>query len=312
MKIVFFGSGSIGKKHANLLEKYFSHELYAYRHAKKPGENDSGVKEVFSWSEVARLKADLAFITNPTFLHIDTALKCAKLGMNLFIEKPIGSNTNGLNRLLTLAKEKKLTTYVSYCLRFHPVIKYLNSYLKGKKIAHVRIVASSYLPDWRINADYAESYSAKKEQGGGVIFDLSHELDYCNYLFGDILEINGRYGKKSSLKLNCEDYADLLLRCKKAVVNLHLNFFSKDIERSLTINLIDGSFIKADLIRNTVAIGGKGKEVRRVFKNGQSDMYLNQLRYFFGNYGNKKMMNNIFVAANLFRKIVNFKKQYAN
>ena len=39
-----------------------------------------------------------------------------------------------------------------------------------------------FLPDWRKNIAYSKSYSSIKKQGGGVLLDLSHELDYATYL----------------------------------------------------------------------------------------------------------------------------------
>ena len=41
-----------------------------------------------------------------------------------------------------------------------------------------------YLPDWRTNADYSKSYSASFEMGGGVLFDLIHEIDLAVNLMG--------------------------------------------------------------------------------------------------------------------------------
>ena len=42
---------------------------------------------------------------------------------------------------------------------------------------------STNLPTWR-KGDYTKSVSAKKKYGGGVINELSHELDLMLYLFG--------------------------------------------------------------------------------------------------------------------------------
>ncbi|WP_298654045.1 Gfo/Idh/MocA family oxidoreductase, partial [uncultured Proteiniphilum sp.] len=60
-------------------------------------------------------------------------------------------------------------------------------------------------PDWRPNTDYKKSYSAKKEEGGGVSIDLIHEWDYLIYLFGFPQEVYNLQGKFSHLDINSED-----------------------------------------------------------------------------------------------------------
>ena len=46
------------------------------------------------------------------------------------------------------------------------------------------INCSSFLPSWRKNIDYQSSVSAKKSLGGGVLLELSHEIDYLIWLIG--------------------------------------------------------------------------------------------------------------------------------
>jgi len=61
------------------------------------------------------------------------------------------------------------------------------------------------LPDWRPWQDYSQSYSAKKELGGGVVLDLIHELDYSYWLFGEFYELKSFTGKVSNLKIETND-----------------------------------------------------------------------------------------------------------
>lgn len=311
MKIIFFGLGSIGQRHIKLLQKNFSHTIFVYRSTKKSKVNNLGIKELYSWQAAERLAPDVAFITNPTSLHIETAIKCAELGMNLFIEKPLCSDTRGLDKLIGLVKEKKLTTYVAYCMRFHPLIKHIQKYIKNKQTMHCNIITSSYLPSWRSRQDYRESYSAHKKQGGGVILDLSHEIDYSFYLFGDIIKMKGSYGKISDLSIDTEDYADILIKCKRATINMHLNFFSRNKERKISIDFADSSYVKADFIENSWTVYEKGNLKKCKYYLHPDEVYLNQLTYFFQNYENKRMMNNILEAAKLLKSILIFKKQYA-
>ena len=47
----------------------------------------------------------------------------------------------------------------------------------------VRVECQSWLPYWRPERDYRESYSARADEGG-VLRDLVHELDYAIWAFG--------------------------------------------------------------------------------------------------------------------------------
>src|SRR3989344_7928398 len=108
MKIIFFGLGSIGQRHAKILLKGYSHDLYAFRSGVSNEPNPLGIKELSTWEEVSSLRPDVAFITNPTSLHIEIALKCAELDCKLFIEKPVGKDLEGLVKLLEVVKKRSL------------------------------------------------------------------------------------------------------------------------------------------------------------------------------------------------------------
>lgn len=307
MKIVFFGLGSIGSRHAEILKKDFSYDLYAYRSGKNEKGNDLGIKEIYSWKEVCELKPDAAFITNPTFMHIDTALKCAELGLALFIEKPLDAGCRKLDLLLKNIHEANLVSYVAYNLRFHPVIEFLKEYLEDKEIQHVSVYNSSYLPDWRGGKDQINTYSAIKAEGGGVILDLSHEFDYIKYLFGRIQKINGVFDKVSDVTRDAEDFLDAGLKTNKTYVNLHLDFCSRHTERTIKIDL-SGEYVFADLITGKVEFhNGAGNVKTKNLEVDRNKIHRKQIEYFFKNIDNSAMMNNVPDASILFRKIIEFK-----
>lgn len=309
MKIIFFGLGSIGQRHAGILLKNYHHDLFALRSGINDKPNSLGIKELYSWDEVSKLKPDAAFITNPTSHHIETAIKCAKIGCKLFIEKPIGSNLENLDKLIKIVKDKNLVTYVAYCLRFHPVIKKLKEYIKKIKPLYVRAVCSSYLPNWRPGRNYLKSYSANSSMGGGVILDLSHEIDYVCYLLGEVSEIKGSFSKRGNVTVDAEDNADTIFLSGDIPVNIHIDFLSQHKERYVQVDFENLTAV-GDLIN--VKIEEYEKEVLRkshklAYDKGQE--YIEQMEYFFDNIDNPMMMNNLGEATKLFKKIIAFKNQ---
>lgn len=312
MKVVFFGLGSIGERHARILKEFFpTYELFAFRSTQSGSQNELGIVEVHTWDEVEKIKPEVAFITNPTSLHIEAALKCAKLGMHLFIEKPLSHSMEGVEELAELCLKKNLTCYTAYCLRFHPVVKELREFLRGKKILHVRAAVSSYLPNWRPGTDYKKRYSANSAQGGGVLLDLSHEFDYLDYIFGTLEDMKGWYGRIGDITVDVEDAADVVMKTAQGVpINLHMNFMSRFEERKVVVDF-EGGYAIGDIRNNRVEIMENEKKEEKVFTVTRDDYFKEQVEYFFANIGNPAIMNNIGESGKLLQKILEFKTRFA-
>lgn len=276
------------------------------------GRNDLRIPEFKSWPEVDRQNWDIAFIATPTYLHTKYALEGAKRKMHLFIEKPIDSSWKGLEELIELIQRNHLTSYVAYPFRFHPVMSELKKMLEGKKVLHAQITCASYMPSWRSKQNHRDSYSSYKAQGGGVILDLSHEIDYAEFLFGEVKTVQGIYGRKSSITVDSEDCADLILQHETTVTNVHLNYFSRFTRRTIEVDL-ENQFIEADLKNNFIRkVSEAGEEEIQRFSVRPDDMFITQLHYFFSNLENPNMENHLAKASKLFRKLLDFKENHEN
>ena len=64
--------------------------------------------------------------------------------------------------------------------------------------------SGSFLPNWR-KKNYQYSVSAQKKLGGGALLELSHELDYINWIFGKKYETKAFYRNSKILNLDVED-----------------------------------------------------------------------------------------------------------
>jgi predicted dehydrogenase len=307
MKIIFFGLGSIGQRHAKILLDNYDHDIFAFRTNKGQYKTELPIKELFSWEDVENLKPDVAFITNPTSLHIEYALNCARNGYRLFIEKPIDSKKEGLDELLKIVKDKQLPSYVAYNLRFHPVINKLREYINKYNLLHMRILCTSLLPDWRPGQNHKKNYSSQSKLGGGVLLDLSHELDYVDYLLGGINKIDGHYGRASNITVDSDDYADILTESPRGISSIHVNFLSHITTRKIYMDFKEFSII-GDINNGTIEEYKHGEMINILkYETDRNFTFLNQLRYFFNHIDDCNMMNNLKDAANLFEKVIDFK-----
>lgn len=236
MKFLIVGMGSIGKRHfANITDlKHTCIGIDSY------GEFRENIDKV-----------DAVVVCSPTNTHIEYAIECIRHNKHVFIEKPVATDMASINPLrATIAEkiEKNImpVIQVGYNLRHHPIIKELKErILKNEfgKIYSVLIECGMYMPDWR-NKNYTEYYSSHKDQGGGVVLDLSHEIDYILWLFGLPIRVIGYTNKVSNLDIDCEDVADAVLIMLDGLhINIHLDYLQKKRTRMIKLITEKGEFL---------------------------------------------------------------------
>jgi predicted dehydrogenase len=249
-KILVAGNGSIGKRHLRLARQQFPNAeivVLGYREVKEiPAFANGYLKTIQAAIEFA---PQLAVIANPSTFHIPIAQALARAGTNLLIEKPISSDSNGVHELIEICKEHNCVLQLGYNLRYSPSLQRFRELLHAGVIGDslsVRCEVGQYLPTWRPEIDYRLGVSANKNLGGGVLLELSHELDYLQWIFGDVDWVRATISRQSSLEIDVEDS-----------VHLTLGFLSHRSESQLigTLNL---DFIRHDQTRTCTAIGKKG------------------------------------------------------
>lgn len=193
-------------------------------------------------------KYDLFIIANITTSHFEALKALEKRVKNkvILVEKPLFERYKPY-------KSKKNSVFVAYLLRFHPVITALREILKDEKPYFAEFSCHSYLPKWR-KIDYTKNYSAKKELGGGVGLDLSHEIDLALFLFDKARLKFSEHTRLSELKINSEDLCFLALKNRREMrIHVSLSYFSKFNERLIKIHTPNFS-VRADLIANKIEI----------------------------------------------------------
>lgn len=245
MKALVVGYGSIGSRHARLLNEMrfevrtvSGREIDQYEHYKTIGD------------ALADYSPDYVVIANETERHYNslaTLAACNYKGLVL-VEKPLFGQP-----IDTPVNEFK-GLYVGYNLRFHPVMQKLRVLLTGERIISFQVYVGQYLPHWRPHNDYRQSYSASKALGGGVLRDLSHELDYTNWLLGGWERLTALGGHYSQLDIDSDDVFSILATTRKCpVVSLQLNYLDRLSRREILINT-DRHTIKADLVNAALTI----------------------------------------------------------
>ncbi len=223
VKIIIIGLGSIGHRHLSHLKKIPGLELASLRTKKGEVKKEGGIQEFYNFQDALDFNPDGVLISNPTALHVETALPFLKSGSRVLIEKPIDTSTKNA----TLLKPYENLLRVAYCMRFHPLNLFLKKMFAEELPFKVGFKRSFYLPKWHPYADYRKEYTAKKSLGGGVIRTLSHEIDLSLDWFGAPKEMNGVVDKVSFLDIETDDYAFFSTKSAgNTRTNFELDFFS--------------------------------------------------------------------------------------
>jgi predicted dehydrogenase len=145
--------------------------------------------------------------------------------------------------------------YVGYNLRFSGVALAAREFVTANEIVAADFQVASYLPNWRSNVEYRKSSSAREATGGGVLRDLSHELDLASWLLGS-MEIEHSYSDKlSDLEIETDDYFEGMFESiNGARVNLRLSSFSKIPSRTFRLLSKSNCFV-GDFGTNQYRIG---------------------------------------------------------
>lgn len=139
MKVLFIGLGSIGQRHLRNLYKLYGNELtiIAYRvrgfqmtfsetmqiRKNIDLEKEYNIKSFTNLEKALAEKPDIAFISNVTRAHIPCAIAAAKASCDIFLEKPISDNMDGVAELKQIVEEKNLKVFVGFQNRYHPAIQ---------------------------------------------------------------------------------------------------------------------------------------------------------------------------------------------
>ena len=288
MKFLICGVGSIGERHIRNLINLGFDDIILFRKRNNPLRTIKNIFPTYSTlKECLDQKPDIAIICNPTHLHIETALQCAKANCNIFIEKPLSHNLERCDELtITLKKHNKIAM-VGYMMRYHPCVlkmqKWINEGDIGKVVS-VRSIWGEYLPDWHPWEDYRKTYAAVRNMGGGPALTLSHELDLAIWLFGKVNKVVGMSNYNSNLEIDTEHAIDILLSFKNGITgNIHLDYLHKPAKRTTEVVGTEGR-IEFDYYSNRVILYTHNDINGEVYsvddKFDRNDLFISEIKEF--------------------------------
>ena len=305
MKILIIGLGGIGQRHVRNLRTVLGDEaeFLAYRvrgltreitpdleiRAGGNVEAAYGVRVFRDLDAALRERPACTFICNPSSLHLPVALAAARAGCHLFVEKPLSHSTEGIADLIAeVERQGRSGTRPTNCASIPVCARYaICSTLAPSAGCSpcARRSASTCLPGTRYE-DYRQMYAARRDLGGGVILSQIHEMDFLYWFFGAPRRIVAMGGHLSSLEIDVEDVASILMECvvdgTTVPVHLHADYVQRPGSRTCQI-IGDAGKILLDLRAASVRQFDSRGEPALAFNAAsfeRNTLFLSEIRHF--------------------------------
>jgi len=305
MKILMIGLGGIGQRHVRNLRTLYGDtvEIFAFRKRRqmhvvtaqmgadesRSVESEYAIRAFSSLDEALAHQPEVAFICNPSSMHVPVALACVRAGCDLFVEKPLTDSMDGVSELIGEASQRNSIAMVGYQLRFHPCLRKFGEIIQSGVLGNllaVRATVGEYLPNWHPYEDYRQMYASRADQGGGVVLSQIHEFDYLYSLFGSPQRLFAIGGHWSDLEIDVEDTASTLMEFhvggRPLPVHLHQDYLESPPQRQCEVIGDRGRAIMdiAGLSVTVFTRDSKAPQVSDYQGFERNQLFVDQLKHF--------------------------------
>lgn len=262
--IAVIGTGSIGMKHLAALRQIAELRLVAIptRPERISQLEAAGYTTAKNPYDAARLGARLCVVATDTSRHVQDSLSALEDGLDLLVEKPLAVDAAEGQKLCAVAVETGRHVFVGCRLRFSESLHMFRGLLSSIGCLHsVHIECRSYLPDWRPERPYRESYSARAAEGG-VLRDLIHEIDYAGWLFGWPTALQANVRNLGRFGIEADEVADLMWETADGcLISVGLDYLTRPPRRRMIASGELGT-LEWDGIERTVTLALAGEPVK--------------------------------------------------
>jgi predicted dehydrogenase len=237
-RILIVGCGSIGERHLRNLTTLGESELQVVDPSPEARTRATalGARTYGSLEQGLATAPRGVLVCTPPSEHLVAVRAALAAGVHVFVEKPLSNDLAGAAAAVEDAHARGLVLAVGYNLRFHAGLRRLKAELDAGSIGELFAVRAEFgqdLSTWRPSRDYRQSYSAHRAEGGGILLDASHELDYVRWLGGEVRRVLAVEAHVSRLETDAEDVAALILSLSDgAIAEIHLDCVQIGYSRS--------------------------------------------------------------------------------
>ncbi|GHT15826.1 hypothetical protein FACS189415_4230 [Bacteroidia bacterium] len=253
IKISIIGFGRMGMTHYSIINTHPDVEIVSVADTSKVlldvlKKYVAGIQVYSDYQQlIDESKPDGIIVCTPPHLHYSVIKYAYEKGIHVFCEKPFTADYQQAKELSELFRNSNLVNQIGYANRerdvFNEMKKHLDNHLIGKIYHYKAQMMSSAI----IKPTKDNSWRDKKENGGGVIYEMaSHLIDMTHYFFGLPQKIVG----SSATQVFSQNVDD--------VVNATF-LYKNGIDGAIYVNWSDPSYRKPSI--SFEILGDKGKIV---------------------------------------------------
>ena len=279
-KVLIIGTGNIAIRHfQNILKLKITNQIKILSRFNSAGNISKNVKNyiITDMHKTRKFNPNFILICSPSSLHIADLIKFSSIFplAKIFCEKPLTSKYKEINKIDKINTDK---IYVGYQFRFNKLVLKLKSIIKKKIYGNVlsyKFVTGQDIKDWRPNKKLINTVSINSKLGGGVMLELSHEIDLSLFLFGKPKNILCKNKKTKYKNFNVEDNSNIFLEYKNYISTICIDMFNPIKKRDLYVTF-DKAYVHINFINNQIIIYKKNSIIsKKIISNDYKDMIKN-------------------------------------
>ena len=150
---LFVGLGGVGQRHLRNLRALWGDDadVSAYRVRRESTEltdtlttiengnveRSHSVRVFTELSAALATKPQITIVANPTSLHVPIVRAALEAGSDVFVEKPLSADFQGVQQIVDDARRLGRIGFVAYQLRFHPAVQTLLDFVASGELGAI-------------------------------------------------------------------------------------------------------------------------------------------------------------------------------
>ena len=273
-RFLVVGSGSAGRRHALSLRELFpTSRITVVKRSQSTQPlallHEREIEIVDSFECGIAFEPTFSVIASPATLHFADFEFLSRHCSRFLLEKPLASSTRDAQLIHSLAKSRGTHVVVGHHLRFSDTplaLKKETVETNEKVLPRLSLSYGQHLRHWRPGVPLDQTVTAMKSLGGGVLRELSHEIDAASFLASrpHIVQSAKLSYDGAPTDGEVETNADFVLKSPTTTISVHLDMTTEVPYRHWDA-IFPSVTIRADLLNGTVTKLHDGGAVEQCF-----------------------------------------------